>query len=115
MVADTATVTGTESGLSFTASGSTSTTIAPSLPAGFNQTKLAGGLKKPILVSFVPGSSDIWIGTQGGMIYDYRGGALSTTPVVTLPNVVQPGRVPACSGLPSTRTTRPTGTCTSPT
>ena len=90
-VADTATVTGTESGLAFTGSGTTSTTIAPSLPAGFSQTKLAGGLKKPILIAFVPGSSDIWIGEQGGTIVDYRGGAISATPVVTLPNTFSQG------------------------
>ena len=90
-VADTATVTGTEAGASFTGSGSTSTTIAPSLPAGFSQTKLAAGLKKPILVAFVPGSSDIWIGEQGGTIVDYRGGAISATPVVTLPNTFSQG------------------------
>jgi uncharacterized repeat protein (TIGR01451 family) len=91
-VADTATVTGTESGATFTASGSTSTTLAPSLPAGFKQTQLAHGLVKPILVRFLPGSGEMWVGTQGGTIYDYRGGTLNTTtPVVTLPNVDSKG------------------------
>jgi uncharacterized repeat protein (TIGR01451 family) len=90
-VSDTATVTGTESGASFSASGSTSTAISAALLPGFAQTKLAGGLKKPILVSFVPGSSDIWIGEQSGVIVDYRGGAVSPTPVVTLPNTFSQG------------------------
>jgi uncharacterized repeat protein (TIGR01451 family) len=90
-VSDTASVTGTESGASFTASGSTTTTIAPALPAGFQQTTLAKGLSKPILVNFVPGSSDMWIGEQGGTILDYRGGAISSVPVVTLPNVYSQG------------------------
>jgi uncharacterized repeat protein (TIGR01451 family) len=90
MVPDTATVTGTESGASFSTSGSTTTTISPSLPAGFVQTKLAGGLKKPITINFVPGG-DIWIGEQGGTIVDYHSGAVSATPVVTLPNVYSQG------------------------
>jgi uncharacterized repeat protein (TIGR01451 family) len=91
---DTATVTGTESGASFSASGSVTTTIAPSLPTGFVQTQLAKGLTKPILIAFPPGSTgatgatgDMWIGEQGGTILDYRNGTVSSNPVVTLPNV----------------------------
>ena len=37
------------------------------------------------------GGSDIWIGEQGGTILDYHNGALSGTPVVTLPNVFSQG------------------------
>jgi uncharacterized repeat protein (TIGR01451 family) len=95
---DTATVTGTQSGGSFTSSGSVTTTIAGSLPPGFAQTQLAHGLSKPILLAFPPGSpggtgasGDMWIGEQGGTIVDYRGGAVAPTPVVTLPNVYSSG------------------------
>ena len=92
VVPDTATVTGTESGASFNGSGSTTTTIAPSLAAGFKQTQLAHGMTKPILLAFVPGGGgDVWIGEQGGTILDYHNGALSGTPVVTLPNVFSQG------------------------
>jgi uncharacterized repeat protein (TIGR01451 family) len=88
---DTATVAGTEAGSAFTASGSVTTTISPSLPAGFVQTKLAHGLNKPVVIAFPPGGSDIWIGEQGGTILDYKNGVVSATPVVTLPNVYSQG------------------------
>jgi uncharacterized repeat protein (TIGR01451 family) len=88
---DIATVTGTESGSAFSASGSVTTTVSPSLPAGFAQKQLAHGLNKPVVIAFPPGGSDIWIGEQGGTIVDYRGGAVSATPVVTLPNVYSQG------------------------
>ena len=92
VVPDTATVTGTESGASFSGSGSTTTTIGPSLAAGFQQTQLAHGMTKPILLAFVPGGGgDVWIGEQGGTILDYHNGALGGTPVVTLPNVFSQG------------------------
>jgi len=87
---DTATVTGTESGSAFSASGSTTTTISPGLPAGFKQTQLAGGLKKPVVLAFPPGG-DVWIGEQGGTILDYHNGAVQSTPIVTLPNVYSTG------------------------
>jgi uncharacterized repeat protein (TIGR01451 family) len=87
---DTATVTGTEASTQFSASGSTSTTISPSLPAGFTQTQLAHGLSKPVVIAFVPGG-DIWIGEQGGTILDYHNGAVQSTPVVTLSNVYSQG------------------------
>jgi uncharacterized repeat protein (TIGR01451 family) len=87
---NTATVTGTESGAQFSQSGSTTTKINPSLPAGFKQTQLAGGLKKPVVLAFPPGG-DIWIGEQGGTILDYHNGAVQPTPVVTLPNVYSTG------------------------
>jgi uncharacterized repeat protein (TIGR01451 family) len=88
---DAATVTGSESGSAFSASGSVTTTISPGLPAGFVQTQLAHGLSKPVVIAFPPGGSDIWIGEQGGTIVDYKGGAVSATPVVTLPNVYSQG------------------------
>src|SRR5260370_26696445 len=91
VLADNAAVTGPESSSSFTASASTSTTISSSLPQGFVQTKLAGGLSKPVVIAFPPGSSDIWIGEEGGTIVDYHNGAVQGTPVVTLPNVYSQG------------------------
>src|SRR6266851_190126 len=87
---DTATVTGTESGATFSGSGSTTTTISPSLPAGFAQTQLAHGLAKPVVIAFAP-NGDIWIGEQGGAIVTYRNGAIQPTPVVTLSNVYSQG------------------------
>jgi uncharacterized repeat protein (TIGR01451 family) len=87
---DTATVTGTESGTQFSGSGSTTTTVGPSLQTGFAQTQLAHGLSKPIAIAFPPGG-DTWIGEQGGTIVDYHNGAISGTPVVTLPNVYSQG------------------------
>jgi uncharacterized repeat protein (TIGR01451 family) len=89
VVPDTATVTGTESGSSFSGSGSNSTTIGPGLPAGFTQTTLASGLSRPVAMAFVPGG-DIWIGEEGGTIVDYHNGAVQPTPVLTLPNVFLP-------------------------
>ena len=86
---DTATVTGTESGSSFSASGSTTATISPGLPAGFAQTQLAHGLSKPVVIAFPPGG-DIWIGEEGGTIVDYHNGAVQPTPVVSLANVSEP-------------------------
>jgi uncharacterized repeat protein (TIGR01451 family) len=95
---DTATVTGTESGRPVTGSGSVTTTIAPSLPPGFAQTRLTGGLSKPVAIAFPPGSpggtggsGDVWIGEQGGTIMDFHGGVLRPTPVVTLPNTYSSG------------------------
>ena len=87
---DTATVTGTESGSQFSATGGTTTAISPSLPAGFTQTQLAHGLSKPVVVAFAPGG-DIWIGEEGGTILDYHNGAISAAPIVTLPNVYSQG------------------------
>ena len=89
VVPDNATVTGTESGSSFSGSGSNSTTIGPGLPAGFTQTTLASGLSRPVAMVFVPGG-DMWIGEEGGTIVDYHNGAVQPTPVVTLPNVFLP-------------------------
>jgi uncharacterized repeat protein (TIGR01451 family) len=89
VIPDTATVTGTESGSQFSASGNTSTTVGPGLPAGFAQTQLAHGLSKPVVIAFPPGG-DVWIGEEGGTILDYHNGAIQPTPVVTLPNVYFP-------------------------
>jgi uncharacterized repeat protein (TIGR01451 family) len=89
---DSATVTGTESGAQFSQSASTTTTISPSLPAGFAQKQLAHGLSKPVVLAFPPGGGgDIWVGEQGGTILDYHNGAVQPTPVVTLPNVYSSG------------------------
>ena len=91
VVPDTATVTGTESGSSFSGSGTNSTTIGPGLPSGFQQTQLASGLKDPTVIAFPPGGGgDAWIGEEGGTILDYHNGAIQPTPVVTLPNVFFP-------------------------
>lgn len=89
VIPDSATVTGTESGSQFTASGNTSTTVGPGLPAGFSQTQLGHGLKDPVVMTFVPGG-DIWVGEEGGTILDYHNGAIQPTPVATLPNVFFP-------------------------
>ena len=77
---DTATVTGTE-GTAFTASATANSTANPSLPAGFTQTKLAGGLAKPIVLAFAA-NGDLYIGLQGGKIVVYRNGAVQPTPVL---------------------------------
>ena len=89
VIPDTATVTGTESGSQFSASGNTSTTVGPGLPSGFAQTQLAHGLSKPVVIAFPPGG-DIWVGEEGGTILDYHNGAIQPTPVVSLPNVYFP-------------------------
>jgi len=86
---DSATVTGSESASSFTASATATGTVSQSLASGFVQTKLAGGLSKPIAFVFAPGG-DIYIGEQGGTIVTYRNGAVLPTPVITL-NVFQHG------------------------
>jgi len=86
---DSATVTGSESASSFTASATSTGTVSQSLASGFVQTKLAGGLSKPIAFVFAPGG-DIYIGEQGGTIVTYRNGAVLPTPVITL-NVFQHG------------------------
>jgi uncharacterized repeat protein (TIGR01451 family) len=85
-----ATVTGTESGASFSASAATTTTVNQGLPAGFAQTQLAHGLAKPDVIAFAPGG-DIYVGEQGGTILIYRNGALLAAPVVTVPNVASQG------------------------
>ncbi len=91
VIPDTATVTGTESGTGFNASGTTSTTVGPGLQPGFAQTQLAHGLSRPVVIAFPPGGGgDIWIGQEGGTILDYHNGAVQPTPVVTLPNVFEP-------------------------
>ena len=90
VVTDTATVTGTESGSSFSGAGSDSTTVGPVLQPGFKQTQLAGGLKDPVVIAFPPGTNDTWIGQEGGTILDYHNGAIQPTPVVNLPNVYFP-------------------------
>jgi uncharacterized repeat protein (TIGR01451 family) len=89
VIPDTATVTGTESGSTFSGSGMTTTTVGPGLPAGFAQTQLASGLTRPVAMVFPPGG-DIWIGEEGGTIVDYHNGAIQPTPVLTLPNVFLP-------------------------
>jgi len=88
---DTVTVNGTESGTSFSTSASTTTTIGPApVPAGFQQTQLAHGLKNPVVFTFTP-SGDIYIGEQSGKIVIYHNGAVLPTPLVTLPNVYASG------------------------
>ncbi len=85
-LSDTASVTGTESSTPFSASATVATPVNQVLPRGFTQTKLAGGLTKPILLAFAP-NGDIYIGEQTGVILIYRNGAVLPTPLVTLPNV----------------------------
>ena len=85
-LSDTAMVTGTESSTPFSASATVATPVNPILPPGFTQTKLAGGLTKPILLAFAP-NGDIYVGEQTGVILIYRNGAILPTPLVTLPNV----------------------------
>jgi glucose/arabinose dehydrogenase len=80
---DSATVSGTESATPFTTSANTTATVNPSLASGFVQTKLAGGLSRPVAFAFAPGG-DIYIGEQAGTIVLYRNGAVLPTPVITL-------------------------------
>ena len=81
---NTAAVTGTESSASFSTSATTTATVAPTLAPGFTQTKVAGGLAKPIVLAFAA-NGDLYIGEQGGTIVVYRNGAVQTTPVLSLP------------------------------
>ena len=80
---DTATVTGTESSAPFSATAMSTATASQTLASGFLQTKLAGGLAKPIVVVFAP-NGDMYIGEQGGAILIYRNGAVLPTPVIKL-------------------------------
>jgi uncharacterized repeat protein (TIGR01451 family) len=81
-LSDTATATWTESGSPSSASATT-TSVIQALQSGFSQTKLAGGLTKPIALDFAP-NGDIYIGEQGGTILVYRNGAVLPTPLLTL-------------------------------
>jgi uncharacterized repeat protein (TIGR01451 family) len=87
---DAATVTGTESSVSFKTTATTAATASPTLAPGFVQTKLAGGLTKPIFVVFAP-NRDLYIGEQGGTILIRRGGTILPTPLGTIPNVYNQG------------------------
>jgi glucose/arabinose dehydrogenase len=80
---DTATVTGTESSAPFNATATSTATASQTLAPGFVQTKLAGGLAKPIVINFAP-NGDMYIGEQGGTILIYRNGTVLPTPVITL-------------------------------
>lgn len=80
---DTATVTGTE-GTAFTATAMANSTSGPALPPGFTQTKLAGGLAKPIVLAFAA-NGDLYIGLQAGKVVVYRNGAVEPIPVLSLP------------------------------
>ncbi|MDQ6901141.1 MAG: PQQ-dependent sugar dehydrogenase, partial [Candidatus Dormibacteraeota bacterium] len=55
---------------------------SPVLPPGFTATKLAGGLKDPIAVTFAP-TGEMWVATQPGGIYRMSNGSLQT--VAALP------------------------------
>ncbi|MDQ6742582.1 MAG: hypothetical protein M3Z97_06685, partial [Candidatus Dormibacteraeota bacterium] len=48
---------------------------SPVLPPGFTATKLAGGLKDPIAVTFAP-TGEMWVATQPGGIYRMSNGSL---------------------------------------
>jgi len=82
-LSDTAAVSGSESSSTFSASATTTDKVSPSIAPGFAQTKLAGGLKKPIAIAFAP-NGDIYIAEQAGTILIYRNGAILPTPVITL-------------------------------
>ncbi len=86
---DTATVSGTESGATVGATATTTANAGPTLPPGFVQTQLVGGLTRPVVVAPAP-DGDVYIGEQGGKILDYHDGALLATPVLTL-NVFEMG------------------------
>ena len=79
---DTATVTGSE-GTAFSTSATASSTSSSGLAAGFTQTKLAGGLAKPIVLQFAP-NGDLYVGLQAGKIVIFRNGAVLPTPVLSL-------------------------------
>ena len=85
-LADTATVTGSESGVPFSQSASTQTPVDGTTLAGLAQTTLLSGLKNPTLIRFAP-DGDAYIGEQGGTILIYRQGKLLATPVISIPNV----------------------------
>lgn len=76
-------VAGTESSATVSAATHASSTAPPVLAAGFAQTKLAGGLSKPIVLTFAP-NGDMYIGQQAGKILIYRKGAVQATPVLQL-------------------------------
>jgi glucose/arabinose dehydrogenase/regulation of enolase protein 1 (concanavalin A-like superfamily) len=59
-------------------------TAFPDLPVGFAKVQLAHGLKDPTAIAFGPGG-DIYIAQQKGSILLYRGGAIQSTPVITIP------------------------------
>jgi uncharacterized repeat protein (TIGR01451 family) len=80
---DTAKVSGTESSAAVGATATTTANATQNLPPGFVQTKLAGGLTKPVVVLPAP-NGDIYIGEQVGKILDYHNGAVLPTPVLTL-------------------------------
>jgi len=86
---DTVTVSGTESGGTVGGTATTTGDAGPTLPAGFVQTKLVGGLTRPVVVVPAP-NGDLYIGEQGGTIVDYHDGALLPTPVLKL-NVFEEG------------------------
>jgi glucose/arabinose dehydrogenase len=56
----------------------------PDLPDGFAKVQLAKGLKNPTAIAFAP-NGDIYIAQQRGAIVLYRGGAVQSTPVITIP------------------------------
>jgi uncharacterized repeat protein (TIGR01451 family) len=87
---NTATVTGTQSSASFSASATTSTVVGAALTSGFAKTQVAHGLKNPVALAFAP-NNDLYIASQTGTISIYRNGAILPTPVVTLPNVFSSG------------------------
>ena len=80
---DTATVSGTE-GTPFSATATTNATATPAVASGFTQTKLAGGLAKPIVLAFAP-NGDLYVGEQAGTIVIFRNGGVVPTPVLSLP------------------------------
>ncbi|HVB94486.1 MAG TPA: PQQ-dependent sugar dehydrogenase, partial [Acidimicrobiales bacterium] len=80
---DVAKVSGTESAATATGTATVSAAAAPSLAPGFVQTKLVGGLSKPIVINFAP-NGDMYIGEQGGTIVIDRKGAVLATPVIHL-------------------------------
>jgi uncharacterized repeat protein (TIGR01451 family) len=82
-LSDTATVSGSESSSSFSASATTTDHVSANVTPGFAQTQLAGGLKKPIALAFAP-NGDIYIAEQAGAILIYRNGAILPNPVITL-------------------------------
>ena len=86
---DAAKVSGTESSATVGATAAITANASQPLPAGFTQTKLAGGLSKPIALAFAP-NGDMYIAEQGGKILIDRAGTILPTPVITL-NVLMHG------------------------
>jgi glucose/arabinose dehydrogenase len=63
--------------------GGESVTLAATLPSGFSETLVAGGLSSPTAMDFAP-DGRLFVCLQGGQLRVIKNGALLPTPFVTL-------------------------------